>query len=86
MSEKIFYSKSDVRRRLGVGRTRYAQLIAAGILPPPVELIAGARPVHTQAQVALAENNLLKQVMNNLQPASGRKSKPLSKKLIAELK
>lgn len=82
--EKLFYSKQEVRARLGVGRTRYAQMIDAGVLPPPITLTDTARPVHTAEQIRIAENNLLKRLTDNL-PRT-RKSKPLSNKLRAEIK
>lgn len=82
---KQFYSKAETRARLQVGRRRYAQLIESKILPQPIEIIAGARPVHTTGQIEIAESNLYRRALKDLQPSGGRKMKPLSQKLMSEI-
>lgn len=82
---KQFYSKAETRSRLHVGRTRYEYLIAAKILAKPIALVPGARPVHTSAQITLAEQKLYRQACNDSQPEGARKMKPLSAKLLSEI-
>ncbi len=85
MNEKL-YSKSETRKRLRVGRIRYEQMIESKILPAPISLTDDARPVHTESQIKIAENNLYKQAIKNVLPAATRRMKPLSAKLAAEIK
>lgn len=85
MTGKQFYSKAETRTRLQVGRLRYEYLIAAEILAAPVEIVAGTRPVHTDAQIRAAENNIQRRLIEDLQPKHGRKMRPLSKKLLSEI-
>lgn len=82
---KILFSKRETRARLKVGRLRYSQLIESGILAPPIQLTDSARPVHTLSQIEIAENNLCRRALVSLKPAN-RKTRPLSKKLAAELR
>jgi len=85
MNGEKMLTKTETRRRLGVGRSRYEQLIASGILPPPFSIIAGARPVHSESQILIAEQNIYRRAIKALQPESGRKMKPLSNKFISEI-
>lgn len=82
---KTFYSKAATRKRLEVGRTRYKHLIASSILAKPIEIVLGARPVHTEDQIQAAENNLYKKVVKDLLPKDALKFKPLSAKLLSEI-
>lgn len=86
MGEKQFYSKAETRARLQIGRTRYAYLIESNILPKPIVLASGARPVHTDAQIQIAEQKIYRQATQDLQPVGRSKMKPLSAKLITEIK
>lgn len=85
MTEKHFYSKAETRKRLGVGRTRYAQLIESEILAPPIKLTDEARPVHTETQILNAVRNIDRKHTAALAPTGGKKIKPLSEKLLAQI-
>lgn len=57
------YTKKESLKRLGISGTHYRQLIEAGILPRPVALVEGARPVHIEAHFTLCERNLHQKMM-----------------------
>ena len=78
-------TKGQAQKRLGIGRLNYDRYIESGILPAPISLCDGARPFHTESQIEIAENNLHRRAVAALQPESGRKMKPLSKKFISEI-
>lgn len=66
------YTKQAAIKRLGVSRARYEQLIESGILPKPVALIPGARPIHTERQIQTAERNLEEMMMRDFYAARER--------------
>lgn len=85
MNNSHFISKAKTRNLLGIGRLRYQQLIDSKILPEPIKLADSGRPVHTLAQIETARNNLYKKAVMDSQPVSGKRMKPFSAKLVAEI-
>ena len=86
MTGEKLYSKAAVRKRLSVGRIRYGQLIESKILAQPICLVEGARAVHTESQIQNAETNIYRQALKDLQPLNSPKMKPLSAKMISEIR
>lgn len=63
MLNETIYTKRAAIKRLGVTRARYEQLLQAGILPKPIVLVPGSRPIHTESQIVTAEANLARRAM-----------------------
>jgi hypothetical protein len=85
LGEKIL-KNSDVCEQLGVSDYERKQLIAAGILDAPVE--TGAKyPRHTLSQVVRAKERIIERSKPAPRiPSGGRRTKPLSRKMISEIR
>lgn len=90
MSETLL-SKAKTRARLEIGRARYEQLVAGGILEKPFELTSGGRPVHSESQILRCERALRDLAVRDYLERQRQFSKehkpmkPLSEKLLAEI-
>lgn len=54
-----------MRVALGISRAKYDEFIAEGILPAPVALSKGSRPMHNEMHVRIAERNLDERMMRD---------------------
>lgn len=85
MTGERLYSKAKTMERLEIGRHRYEQIIKSKLLPKPIVLAPGGRPVHTESQIHFYEQNIYRQALKDSQPASGQRMKPISDKLLSEI-
>jgi hypothetical protein len=85
MTDEELYSKAQMRKRLKVGKLRYEYLIESGLLPEPIALTPGSRPVHTESQVQIYKQNIYRKAVSDWRPVGRRKTRPFSKKLISEI-
>lgn len=91
--EKFYLSKAELRRELNVSQTRYNQLLAAGIIPLPVVLTPGSRPVHIPSDVELTRHRLRNKAAaergkleDTRSKSGGKPIKPISEKHLAQAK